>query len=125
MAGTGPDPIAGWSRLAPSSPAMPPIIDGEIIVQYEHGISDFDALRSAIHKAPHRIVFFAFDLLHSTTMTSRTPLMERRAALRKLIEHDPRSSIQFNDHADCNRALFFKHAAEFGLGAWMRAATAN
>jgi bifunctional non-homologous end joining protein LigD len=37
------------------------ILDGEIIVQDENGISDFD-LRSAIHKAPHRIVFFAFDL---------------------------------------------------------------
>ena len=36
------------------------ILDGEIIVQDENGISDFDALRSAIHKAPHRLVFFAF-----------------------------------------------------------------
>jgi hypothetical protein len=40
------------------------ILDGEIIVQDENGISDFDALRSAIHKARHRIVFFTFDLLH-------------------------------------------------------------
>jgi hypothetical protein len=30
------------------------------VVQDEQGISDFEALRSAIHKAPHRIVFFAF-----------------------------------------------------------------
>ncbi len=37
------------------------ILVGEIIVQDENGISDFD-LRSAIHQAPHRIVFFAFDL---------------------------------------------------------------
>ena len=35
------------------------VIDGEIVVQDENGISDFDALRSAIHKARHRIVFFA------------------------------------------------------------------
>jgi bifunctional non-homologous end joining protein LigD len=40
------------------------VIDGEVVVQDENGIFDFDALRSAIHKAPHRIVFFAFDLLH-------------------------------------------------------------
>src|SRR5262245_12923133 len=40
------------------------MIDGEAIVQDENGLSDFDALRSAIHKAPDRIVFFAFDLLH-------------------------------------------------------------
>jgi ATP-dependent DNA ligase len=36
------------------------LIDGEVVVQDEQGISDFEALRSAIHKAPHRIVFFAF-----------------------------------------------------------------
>ena len=41
--------------------------------------------------------------------------MERRAALRKLIEPDPRCPIQFSDHADCDGALFFKHAAELGL----------
>jgi bifunctional non-homologous end joining protein LigD len=66
------------------------LIDGEVIVQDEHGISDFDALRSAIHKAPHRIVF-AFDLLHiGGADLRRTPLIERRAALRRLIELDPR-----------------------------------
>jgi len=27
----------------------------------------------------------------------------------------PRSPIQFSDHADCDGALFFKHAAELGL----------
>jgi DNA ligase D-like protein (predicted ligase) len=92
------------------------ILDGEIIVQDESGISDFDALRSAIHKAPNRIVFFAFELLHLDGQDlRRTPLVERRAALRRLIEPDQRSPIQFRDHVDCDGALFFKHAAELGL----------
>ena len=43
------------------------------------------------------------------------PLIERRAALRKLIEPDPRSPIQFSDHVDCDGAKFFKAAAELGL----------
>jgi bifunctional non-homologous end joining protein LigD len=92
------------------------LIDGEIIVQDEQGISDFEALRSAIHKAPHRIVFFAVDLLHLDGQDLwRIPLIERRAALRKLIEPDPRSPIQFSDHVDCDGAKFFKAAAELGL----------
>jgi DNA invertase Pin-like site-specific DNA recombinase len=67
-------------------PCKAAITDGEIIVQDEKGMSDFDALRSAIHKAPHRIVFFAFDLLHLDGQDlRRSPLLERRAALRKLI----------------------------------------
>src|SRR6476659_1620726 len=97
-------------------PCQAAIIDGEIIVQDENGISDFDGLRSAIHKAPHRIVFFAFDLLHPAGQDlRRSPLMERRATLRKLIEPNPTSPIQFSDHDDCDGALFFKHAAELGL----------
>jgi bifunctional non-homologous end joining protein LigD len=61
-------------------------------------------------------VFFAFDLLHLDGHDlRRTALIERRAALRKLIGPDQRSPIQFSDHADCDGALFFKHAADLGL----------
>jgi bifunctional non-homologous end joining protein LigD len=53
------------------------LIDGEVVVQDEQGISDFDALRSAIHKARHRLVLFAFDLLHlDGEDLRRTPLLE-------------------------------------------------
>ena len=31
------------------------LIDGEMVVQDEHGITDFYALRSAIYTAPHRL----------------------------------------------------------------------
>jgi ATP-dependent DNA ligase len=40
------------------------LIDGEMVVQDELGLTDFNALRSAIYTAPHRLVFFAFDLLN-------------------------------------------------------------
>ncbi|MGD9738421.1 MAG: hypothetical protein AB7S41_02495 [Parvibaculaceae bacterium] len=39
-------------------------IDGEMVVQDERGVSDFEGLRAAIDQEPHRLVFFAFDLLH-------------------------------------------------------------
>jgi ATP-dependent DNA ligase len=35
------------------------LIDGEMIAQDEHGMTDFHALRSAIYTAPHRIVLFS------------------------------------------------------------------
>jgi ATP-dependent DNA ligase len=74
------------------------------------------ALRSAIHRARHRLVFYAFELLHLNGRDlRRTPLQERRAALRKLIEFDPRSPIQFSDHDDCDGAVFFKAAVDLGL----------
>lgn len=37
-------------------------IDGEMVVQDSNGVSDFFALRTAIDREPHRLVFFAFDL---------------------------------------------------------------
>jgi ATP-dependent DNA ligase len=40
------------------------VLDGEMVVQDEHGITDFHALCSAIYRARHRIIYFAFDLLH-------------------------------------------------------------
>ena len=92
------------------------VIDGEMVVQDEHGITDFNALRSAIYRAPHRLVFFAFDLLHldGQDLPGR-PLMERRALLRRLIQQDPRCPIQFSDHVEGDGARFFKAAAELGL----------
>jgi bifunctional non-homologous end joining protein LigD len=70
----------------------------------------------AIHKKPHRLVFYAFDLLHLDGRDlRRSPLMERRAALRKLIEPDQRLPIQFSDHADGDGASFYRAAAQLGL----------
>ncbi len=87
-----------------------------MVVQDENGLTDFDALRSAIYTAPHRLVFFAFDLLHLDGQDLRgQPLMERRALLRKLVKQDPRSPIQFSDHVEGDGARFFKAAAELGL----------
>jgi bifunctional non-homologous end joining protein LigD len=40
------------------------IIDGEIIIQDKNGVSDFDALKSAIRWRPQSLIFCAFDLLH-------------------------------------------------------------
>src|SRR5690242_12789889 len=63
------------------------VLDGEMVVQDENGLTDFNALRSAVHRAPHRILFFAFDLLHLNGEDLRgRPLMERRALLQKLIK---------------------------------------
>jgi ATP-dependent DNA ligase len=87
-----------------------------MVVQDENGLADFDALRSAIHKAPYRLVFFAFDLLYLNGRDLRgRPLMERRELLIELIRPDKRSAIQFSDHFEGAGAAFFKAAAEIGL----------
>src|SRR5688500_13797587 len=45
-------------------PCATAIVDGEMVVQDDRGIADFSALRHAIFSEPHRLVFYAFDILH-------------------------------------------------------------
>src|SRR5688572_24616393 len=55
-----------YSRVVTCAAGLPcrsAILDGEVIVQDENGRSDFSALRRAMKREPHRLVFFAFDLL--------------------------------------------------------------
>jgi bifunctional non-homologous end joining protein LigD len=92
------------------------LIDGEIIVQDEKGVSDFAALRAAIEWEPHRLVMFAFDLLYIDSQDlRRLPLVERREKLRQLIPMDPRSPIHFSDHYDGEGSELFKQPCAMGL----------
>src|SRR5262245_60306323 len=60
------------------------IIDGEAIVQNERGLSDFDALKSAIRWRPQSLILF--DLLHLNGRDLRAlPLVERRDKLKELV----------------------------------------
>ncbi|MBZ9709468.1 ATP-dependent DNA ligase [Mesorhizobium sp. ESP7-2] len=71
------------------------IIDGEIIVLNEAGLSDFGALRKAITNRQHDLYFVAFDLLHVNGYDLRDmPLEDRREILAEMIPEGRR--IQFS-----------------------------
>jgi DNA ligase D-like protein (predicted ligase) len=92
------------------------LIDGEVVVLDEKGISDFSVLRAAIDHQPHRLVLFAFDLLFLNGRDwRREPLIERRARLDALIPNDSSSAIQFSDHYDGEGADLYKGACDIGL----------
>jgi bifunctional non-homologous end joining protein LigD len=90
------------------------IIDGEVIVQDERGVSDFDALKSAIRWSPERLLLCAFDLVHLNSKDLRDhPLLERRAKLKELVptEHPFLFSEEFKGDA----AAFFQACADHQL----------
>jgi ATP-dependent DNA ligase len=93
------------------------VIDGEVIVQDECGVSDFPALRRAMAREPHRLGFFAFDILHLNGADLRAqPLVERRALLRDLLgANDPTCSIQFSEAFAGKWAAIFALADRMGL----------
>jgi bifunctional non-homologous end joining protein LigD len=93
----------------------PAIIDGEVIVPTAAGLADINAIKPAINRAPQRLAFMAFDLLHLDGKDLRlVPLLERRELLRRLIGRDPKSPLQFSDHVVGNGPAFFAAAEAAG-----------
>jgi bifunctional non-homologous end joining protein LigD len=89
------------------------IIDGEAIIQDENGVSDFEALGSALRRCPHAIMFYAFDLMHLNGRDLRQePLSQRRWLLQGLVGKDDESRIQFSEEFHGDGAAFFEACAE-------------
>jgi bifunctional non-homologous end joining protein LigD len=92
------------------------ILDGEVVVQNERGVSDFESLRSAIRWQPHKLLFYAFDILHLDGHDLRDwSLLERRAKLKELVGRDHTNPLQFSDEFTGDSAAFFRACAEHGL----------
>jgi ATP-dependent DNA ligase len=90
------------------------IIDGEVVVQNERGVSDFEALKSAIRWSPQSLVFCAFDLLHLNGKDLRErPLLERRAKLKELIPNE--HPFLFSEEFIGDAAAFFQACADHQL----------
>src|SRR5262245_51142649 len=102
---------AGIAKGAAKLNCNSAIMDGEVIVQNKNGISDFDALKSAIRWRPENLIFCAFDLLHLNGKDLRDrPLLERRAKLKALVptEHPFLFSEEFTGDPDA----FFQACAD-------------
>lgn len=95
----GLDWTAKYRDLAEAAKALDvesAIIDGEIIVLNEAGLSDFSELRKAITRRQHDLYFVAFDLLHLNGHDLRDmPLEDRREILAGMIA--PGGRIQFSE----------------------------
>ncbi|RNJ42429.1 ATP-dependent DNA ligase [Mesorhizobium erdmanii] len=90
------------------------IIDGEIIVLNEAGLSDFGELRKAITRRQHDLYFVAFDLLHLNGHDLRDmALEERREILTSMIE--PGGRIQFSDPLPGEARAIFHLVEQAGL----------
>jgi bifunctional non-homologous end joining protein LigD len=104
----------GLTKAADRLECRSAIIDGEVVVQDEHGVSDFEALNSAIRWSPQRLVFCAFDLLHLNGKDLRDqPLLERRAKPKKLIPNG--HPFLFSEEFTGDAAAFFRACADHQL----------
>ena len=106
-------------RAFAALPAKSAIIDGEIVVLDDKGISRFAGLQDALSSGPgNRLVFYAFDLLYLDGIDLRgVELEKRKAVLAQLLAGHltGTSAIQFSDHVAGSGAELYEHASELGL----------
>jgi len=89
------------------------ILDGEVAVPDERGVTHIDYLNETRH-APERLAFFAFDLLWlNGEDLRRSPLIARKARLAKLLGHGPHR-IAYSDHWDGDGRQLFHKIGELG-----------
>ncbi len=107
--------LAGHAARLPVDTAL---IDGEVVVLNENGVSSFSALQQALSEGDGGAqTYFAFDLLHldGEDLTSR-PLEDRKAALRGLFaDIPPEGPLRYSEHYAGRGADFFRHACRMAL----------
>jgi bifunctional non-homologous end joining protein LigD len=106
--------LEGIAEAARNLPCESAILDGEVVVLDEHGVSNFQRLQGAL-RGGGAISLVAFDLLHLDGWDlRRASLRDRKATLRSLFVHAP-SGIYYGDHVNSGGAEFLREACRAGL----------
>jgi bifunctional non-homologous end joining protein LigD len=94
------------------------LLDGEIVVEDEAGVSSFSALQQELKGGKgERFVYYVFDLLYLDGEDLRkATLADRKAALQLLFDDLPQGgAIRFSDHLKEDGATLVRHACRMGL----------
>jgi bifunctional non-homologous end joining protein LigD len=118
---TGLDWTARFRPIAMALASLPvktAYLDGEVAVLGPDGVTSFAALQDALSKGHAAdLVYFAFDLLHLDGLDlTPLPLIERKAALKKLLgRRRGAGPIRYSDHVQGQGGAFYNHACKLGL----------
>jgi bifunctional non-homologous end joining protein LigD len=113
-----------WSQRFPNIaaavaklPARAALIDGEVVVEDDNGISSFSELQAALKAGEReRFIYYVFDLLHLDGRDlTPLPLIERKAQLARLIAKAERGPIKYSEHFEDEGAAVLRHACQLAL----------
>jgi bifunctional non-homologous end joining protein LigD len=109
--------FASIANDAKRVPVKQAVIDGEVIVASPDGLSDFNALQTELaNERSDQMTFYAFDLLYADGFDlRRAPLLERKAALAKILAKASRGRFLYADHVELEGAAVRERACEMGL----------
>ncbi|TPI13532.1 DNA ligase D [Mesorhizobium sp. B4-1-1] len=94
------------------------IIDGEIVVLADSGVSSFPLLQADLSaRRADRFVYYVFDLMRLDGKDlRREPLVERKQALAELLGEQPdHSGLRFSDHFHEPGKVMLQHVCRMGL----------
>ena len=99
-------------------PADTALIDGEIVVEDEHGLSNFSMLQAALKDGEReRFRYYVFDLFHLDGENFfERPLIERKAALKQLLERaNATGAISYSEHFEEDGRMVWQQACNMQL----------
>ncbi len=99
-------------------PAQTALLDGELVVENDKGISNFSMLQTDLKEGRgDRFVYWVFDLLYLDDRDlTGAPLVERKAALQRLFKGNGKTGpIRYAEHFDGDGPVIFKHACAMDL----------
>ncbi|TPK90273.1 DNA ligase D [Mesorhizobium sp. B2-4-17] len=94
------------------------IIDGEIVVLADSGVSSFALLQQDLSaRRTNRFIYYVFDLMRLNGQDlRREPLVDRKQALQELLAGQPQdSAVRFSDHFAEPGKVMLEHACRMGL----------
>ena len=94
------------------------IIDGEVVVTDDKGISRFAALQDALAAGEtYKLTFYAFDLLYLDGWDlTKVALRKRKELLGQLLGGvTAKSALQLSDHVSADGGALYEQASEMGL----------
>jgi bifunctional non-homologous end joining protein LigD len=117
---TGQDWTGRFSTIAKSLKAVKAdaaLLDGEIVVELPSGITSFvDLVADLKAGRSDRMTYYIFDLLHLDGFDlTHVHLLNRKAALKALLDKRPIESLRYSQHIDGKGETLFKQACRLGL----------
>jgi bifunctional non-homologous end joining protein LigD len=99
-------------------PVRSALIDGEVVVEGNDGISSFSLLQQDLKAERHdRMVFYVFDLMYLDGADLKSlPLRARKDALAKLLKRQPaRGALRLSESLTEPGTTLLRHACKMGL----------
>ncbi|WP_263264554.1 DNA ligase D [Pseudomonas sp. RIT-PI-S] len=92
-------------------------LDGEVVVNNDEGVPDFQALQNAFESAhAERIVFYLFDVMYLNGMdVTRVPVEQRRAALEAILQASDDDGLRFSASFDESAAALLDTACQMKM----------